>query len=330
VHHIGDGKWHQWGEVSVAKMQKKIHCIICKAYILDRYEEMPFFYCMRCKREPDNRHIEMCVSCYNVGYLATGTREKIQMLSSNQTNSKNDSMSGQKMSGEIHHHTENVYRLNSDKATTSVARAVKICPNNCGYQVTWHKTHCCNCCANNHGVHGPRCEKKPVPGNEQDRGGRIAALKRAGSMDSMSSALSSNNWSGHGSIESSRSTSGIWNSERQTSGGLHSNNCGVHSFIPSGVYRGKISEGTGREVVYNLRFGADNSVSGIGPEKSTVAGKINDKKVKWIERYDWGALEVNSEWMEKKQFLKGTFVASDGGGGKLDLVPAACVERRQS
>jgi len=36
------------------------------------------------------------------------------------------------------------------------------CAAGCGFQVTWHTTHCCGACARG-GRHGPRCEKKPVP-----------------------------------------------------------------------------------------------------------------------------------------------------------------------
>jgi len=38
----------------------------------------------------------------------------------------------------------------------------RACAAGCGFQVTWHPTHCCGACARG-GSHGPRCEKEPVP-----------------------------------------------------------------------------------------------------------------------------------------------------------------------
>jgi hypothetical protein len=35
----------------------------------------------------------------------------------------------------------------------------KLCPNGCGFNVTWHATHCCGKCLNSRG-HGPYCEKR--------------------------------------------------------------------------------------------------------------------------------------------------------------------------
>merc|ERR1719316_1772200 len=33
------------------------------------------------------------------------------------------------------------------------------CPGQCGYQVTWHETHCCTRCVKGNG-HGDKCERK--------------------------------------------------------------------------------------------------------------------------------------------------------------------------
>merc|ERR1719253_2590036 len=34
----------------------------------------------------------------------------------------------------------------------------KTCPGGCGFQITWHETHCCDKCAKtNGGTHGPKC-----------------------------------------------------------------------------------------------------------------------------------------------------------------------------
>lgn len=36
------------------------------------------------------------------------------------------------------------------------------CPGKCGFQVTWHDTHCCGHCAAGKSDHGSKCEAKPV------------------------------------------------------------------------------------------------------------------------------------------------------------------------
>lgn len=39
------------------------------------------------------------------------------------------------------------------------------CAGNCGFRVTWHPTHCCALCQKKRGAaHGPRCERKTLPG----------------------------------------------------------------------------------------------------------------------------------------------------------------------
>jgi len=35
----------------------------------------------------------------------------------------------------------------------------RACPGNCGFRVTWHKTHCCNMCSRSSGAHGKRCDR---------------------------------------------------------------------------------------------------------------------------------------------------------------------------
>mmetsp|Transcript_54344 Transcript_54344/g.129494 ORF Transcript_54344/g.129494 Transcript_54344/m.129494 type:complete len:543 (-) Transcript_54344:133-1761(-) len=39
----------------------------------------------------------------------------------------------------------------------------KPCAGNCGFQVTWHATHCCGACKKKAGTHGPKCEGKCMP-----------------------------------------------------------------------------------------------------------------------------------------------------------------------
>jgi len=36
------------------------------------------------------------------------------------------------------------------------------CAGGCGFQATWHRTHCCGACAGSRKFHGPRCQRKPV------------------------------------------------------------------------------------------------------------------------------------------------------------------------
>jgi len=41
---------------------------------------------------------------------------------------------------------------------------VRHCANGCGYQATWHETHCCVSCKKGDAIgHGPRCERREVP-----------------------------------------------------------------------------------------------------------------------------------------------------------------------
>lgn len=75
------GNKHDWGTISIAKLQKEVYCNLCKNFILDRYaENVPFFFCLRCRKErQDGRHLEMCIHCYNDGGLATGARDKAKI-----------------------------------------------------------------------------------------------------------------------------------------------------------------------------------------------------------------------------------------------------------
>lgn len=46
----------------------------------------------------------------------------------------------------------------------------KPCPSNCGYQVTWHRTHCCGQCSGKPGKHGGRCDRLLI-GQKADASG---------------------------------------------------------------------------------------------------------------------------------------------------------------
>lgn len=79
VYHATDGRWHDWGTVSVVKMQKDLYCSSCRGFILDRYmENSPFFFCLRCRKDrQDGQHLELCISCYNAGAFQTGPRNSV-------------------------------------------------------------------------------------------------------------------------------------------------------------------------------------------------------------------------------------------------------------
>lgn len=39
----------------------------------------------------------------------------------------------------------------------------RLCAGGCGFQATWHATHCCVQCTKGEGSHGGKCEKKQMP-----------------------------------------------------------------------------------------------------------------------------------------------------------------------
>lgn len=52
--------------------------------------------------------------------------------------------------------------LKDSDGAIDLERPVKPCPGGCGFQVTWHRSHCCAICCNTPGKHGPRCQKKRI------------------------------------------------------------------------------------------------------------------------------------------------------------------------
>lgn len=305
VHYIGDGVKHDWGNVSVAKMQKKIICIVCKAFILDRYEEAPFFYCLRCKRDDksESRHLEMCVQCYNEGALATAPREKISLIQKG-ARGGSDSFGGGKMSGEI---TQSTGDMNMYRGGSSASMQARVAA----------------------------------------RTSRGATLRSG----TQSLTIDEDN--------TMRAPSPV--PAMRTGGG-----CTPHPTIPSGFWKGKVTEGaSSRPVNYKFFWDGSGQISGNGPENSELKGSITGQEkgavqVKWTEKHDWGMIEVTAEvkdpkpcptgcgfritWHEThccdrcargghsekcdkaphsfdgKKGLKGKFKASDGGGGDIFLL----------
>jgi len=54
-------------------------------------------------------------------------------------------------------------KLTRVSAESGFSQACTPCSILCGYQATWHATHCCGACENSNGArHGPRCDKKSM------------------------------------------------------------------------------------------------------------------------------------------------------------------------
>jgi len=67
------------------------------------------------------------------------------------------------------HSLHNIIKSQSSPAcqSTSTAATVEACPCGCGFQVTWHDSHCCGTCRDTSGdKHGPRCDKVCVKDGE--------------------------------------------------------------------------------------------------------------------------------------------------------------------
>lgn len=264
----GDGKHHNWGSVSVAKMQKKITCVACKSLILDRYEEAPFFYCIRCKTKGD-RHLELCAGCYNAGVLSTGARKRTSLLGGK---SETDSF-GVKM-------------IASEDRSRKVS-ALKQEDNL--YQQNKNSAH-----LNVHHLQEPD----------------------AGRVPSKRSQASSR---GDGRNPSPRPEE-----HRQISnpGRSHAGGGKPHSTVPCGNWKGKVTEGaSGRAVIYKMFFDQSGDVSGTGPDNCEVRGSLTGEKIKWTEKHSWGTVQFTGDAVHHLTpvHIKGTFKASDGGGGKIDL-----------
>lgn len=257
VHGLED-RQQNWGHVSVTKMQKKVNCAACKGYILDRYEEMPFHFCMKCRNHEDDCHFELCIVCYNEGAHATGPREKSEAPKG--APGTGESMGGgkiQQVEGAHHSlHEDNPYAIAKGLAS----------------RLDTHKEAKGRLSASPN--HSPR--PGPAP-----RGG-----------------------------------------------------CGggkPHATIPSGNWKGKVSEGaSSRPTVYKLMFAESGAISGTGPESCAVDGKIGsgakgaDHKFTWTETYAWGKNDVTGtfHYGDHPVQIKSTFKSSDGGGGKIDLTSA--------
>jgi len=250
----GDGVKHNWGDVAVAKMIKQIKCVGCKCQILDRYEEVPFYFCMRC-RSTGEKHCDLCTECYNQGVLKTGERHPANIGGKK----REDSFGGHKIQAQ--------------------AKAK-----------------------------GSGMSEDNLYMNRQSSGPSRSSEPRRPSKNSNNSGDG-----GAGSRPVVRNASG---------GGRR------HATLPCGNWKGKIFEGaSGRPVAFSLFFSEGGEVTGTGSENSQVQGSLPGMgklghKVTWQEKLDWGTVTFTGEIDEHNAppfKMKGTFKASDGGGGKLEL-----------
>lgn len=95
--------------------------------------------------------------------------------------------------------------------------------------------------------------------------------------------------------------------------------------LPSGLWTATIHEQrTTRTVSYQLQFSGKGQVTGEGPEKCSIKGTLNSKKVEWVETHAWGTMNVAAEFMPvgRRPTISGTFEASDDGCGTIEFVYA--------
>lgn len=89
--------------------------------------------------------------------------------------------------------------------------------------------------------------------------------------------------------------------------------------LKSGRWAGTIDEaGCKRHTEYSLRFLPDGEMNGIGPEKCRVTGSVSAFHVEWSEEHVWGTMQARGTVKSEREII-GTFKASDGGGGKIEL-----------
>lgn len=98
----------------------------------------------------------------------------------------------------------------------------------------------------------------------------------------------------------------------------------------SGPWEGSVQErGSKRPSQYKLRFLPDQRVAGStdGPDGTAqISGSFNPEnhRVIWTESHPWGSVKVTGHVFYKAHVaqISGTFTASDGGKGKLELSPS--------
>eukprot|EP00747_Dinoflagellata_sp_TGD_P163819 gnl/TRDRNA2_/TRDRNA2_182928_c0_seq1.p1 gnl/TRDRNA2_/TRDRNA2_182928_c0~~gnl/TRDRNA2_/TRDRNA2_182928_c0_seq1.p1 ORF type:complete len:338 (+),score=34.52 gnl/TRDRNA2_/TRDRNA2_182928_c0_seq1:60-1073(+) len=101
-------------------------------------------------------------------------------------------------------------------------------------------------------------------------------------------------------------------------------------YIPSGHWKGYLTEEkTRRSIEYELNFSNDMLISGKGPEGCVVSGSVADgtsgPRIVWTEAHIWGSLEVSVSFFPSfdgmaPPKMSGSFKASDGGCGTLELI----------
>lgn len=93
--------------------------------------------------------------------------------------------------------------------------------------------------------------------------------------------------------------------------------------LPDGIWTATIHEQRStRTVLYKLNFTGKGQVTGEGPEKCSVKGTLDSKKIEWTETHVWGTLNVTADFTPggRRPTISGTFEASDDGSGTIEFV----------
>lgn len=69
-----------------------------------------------------------------------------------------------------------------------------------------------------------------------------------------------------------------------------------------------------------LTFCDSGSITGTGSADCvSLDGNATGLNMEWLEVYPWGSMHVTAKYKVKTKRLHGTFKASDGGKGRIDM-----------
>jgi len=72
---VGD-RVHDWGNVEVVQMVKKLSCTVCGVFILNWQDSQPFRFCRRCRKA--DRKFQLCLQCFESGaHLAESAQTSV-------------------------------------------------------------------------------------------------------------------------------------------------------------------------------------------------------------------------------------------------------------
>lgn len=309
VFHGADGRRHDWGNVSVAKMQSKVHCNVCKGYILDKYETKQFYFCMRCRRDStpnQDHHFELCLQCFDEGALYSGMRNDVNskeaahggdrtatwglggLSCDSPTHDTNRRLSGQPV------HDANSHRLSGSMAVNGLGRSPQSSPQGSPRPAGSQRPS----------LTGPLGSPRPGSPRPRSASPRPSA-ERISSLDMPPMPQ--------------RRASDPNVSPRASPRNLLQGPANPHASVPSGLWRGKVTEGaSSRPVDFQLFYDKSGQIVGSGPDGCSVQGTMEGRKVSWKETHSWGAVQVIGSVFEDK-FVRGKFTNSDGGGGTINL-----------